>query len=130
MERAFDKRLTACIVLVVALLIVDACLTYESLRQLHQDAHGVAQTYEVLNALEEVESTMKDAENGEQGYLLSGDRRYLQPYAVAVTAIEQRVERVRALTADSPRWQANLDALQYLIAIKLQGLEQRIAQRS
>ena len=40
----------------------------------------VAHTHEVLDALEQLISTLKDAETGQRGYLITGEPRYLDPY--------------------------------------------------
>ncbi len=40
----------------------------------------VGQSSEVLYEREVLQSRLKDAETGQRGFLLTGDRRYLEPY--------------------------------------------------
>ena len=86
----------------------------------------VAHTDEVLDALEGVVSTMKDCETGQRGYLITGEDRYLEPYNVAVTAIQDRVQRLKQLTEDNPRQQARIPLLEQQISAKLKELGRTI----
>jgi PAS domain S-box-containing protein len=71
-------------------------------------------------------STMDDAETGERGYLLTGEKSYLEPYQSAVSAIHARVEKLVRLTADNPNWQAHLPALEREISDRLDNLKSQI----
>ena len=51
-----------------------------------------------MTQLEQVVSTLKDAETGQRGYLLTGERVYLEPYEQALSVIPGQLERLRALT--------------------------------
>ena len=82
MNRAFDKGLVIGAGLVVALLIVDAALSYKNTRELNKHAQLVTHTTQVLVALEEVVSTTKDAETGQRGYIITGE-----PYLGATTSL-------------------------------------------
>ncbi|WP_431151009.1 response regulator [Acidovorax facilis] len=46
-------------------------------------------------------SSLKDAETGQRGYLLTGDDTYLQPYNLSLGAMERNVARLKELTDDS-----------------------------
>ena len=83
MDQSFSKGLILGMGLIILLLIGNAWIGYHNIRQLNEDAAWVAHTQEVMDALEEVVSTMKDAQTGERGYLLTGENRYLQPYESA-----------------------------------------------
>src|SRR5579884_685851 len=73
--------------LLAALLLGNAWISYRNTRQLDEDAAWVAHTHEVLDSLRGLLSTVKDAETGQRGFLLTGDRRYLAPYAAARKAV-------------------------------------------
>lgn len=51
-----------------------------------------------MTQLEQVVSTLEDAETGQRGYLLTGERVYLEPYEQALSRIPGQLERLRALT--------------------------------
>ena len=82
---------------------------------------------EVMDALEEVVSTMKDAQTGERGYILTGETRYLEPYNSATATIDEKIQRLKRLTADNPRQQARIPPLQQCIQDELDILKRNIA---
>ena len=92
---------------------------------------GFASTHtdEVLGAIEDVVSTMKDAETGQRGYLLTGEDSYLEPYNSAVTAIQDKVRRLRQLAENSPRQQARIGIMEEQILAELKELSRTITLR-
>lgn len=76
MRGTFSRGLAVSIGLVAALLVLNAALTYHNTRQLDEDARWVARTHEVLDALGQVISTVKDAETGQRGFLITGQSGY------------------------------------------------------
>ena len=87
----------------------------------------MAHTHEVMDALEELVSTMKDAQTGERGYIITGEIRYLEPYNSATAAIDEKIQRLKRLTADNPRQQARIPPLQQRIQDELDILKRNIA---
>ena len=114
---------------VATLLVFSAGLGYWNMLQLHQNDTRVAHTDEVLAAIEAVVSTMTDSETGQRGYLITGEDRYLAPYNAAVTAIQDRIQRLKRLTEDNPRQQARIREMEELISAALEGLDRTIALR-
>ena len=84
----------------------------------------VIQTLVVREEIEIVLSLLKDAETSQRGYLLTLDEQYLAPYHTALRHLPTRIERLRALTANNPRQQANVEKLEPAIAAKLSELAQ------
>jgi len=50
---------------------------------------------------------MKDAETGQRGYLLTGEKSFLQPYNGSYQKAVETIEEFRQLTPDNPQQQAN-----------------------
>ncbi len=65
----------------------------------------------VLEQLDKVLTIVKDAENGERGYLLTGDVNMMAYQEQAVHDVSDPVQQLRALTADNPIQQRRLDDL-------------------
>jgi CHASE3 domain sensor protein len=84
MPWSLTRGQTVAIVLLVAALLTDAVLTRHNIREVATSVQWVSHTHEVLGQLEQVVSTLKDAETGQRGYLLTGKRPYLDPYEQAV----------------------------------------------
>jgi methyl-accepting chemotaxis protein len=112
--------------LALAVLLVVGGVSYDSTRRLVESGDWVAHTHEVLSELKDVEGIMKDAWSSARGYLLTGEERYLQPYLGARERAQQKLQNLRKLTADNPRQQQRLDALEPVIADDFTVLQQEI----
>ncbi len=126
MKWAIGKKISAgfslCMVIVVGLGVV----SYRSSSFLLQTGQQVTHTHDVLRQIQLVLSTLKDAETGQRGYLLTGADPFLEPYTAALQQINPEVEALRSLTADNPAQQRRLDTLQPLIRTRLQSLQETI----
>ena len=129
MRWTIEKKIMAGAGLVLAILLINALVSYRVTRRLIDNERLIAHTHEVISELDDVMSTMDDAETGERGYLLTGEKSYLEPYQSAVGAIHARVEKLAQLTADNPNWQAHLPALEREIADRLDNLKSQIDRR-
>ncbi|MDQ6704977.1 MAG: CHASE3 domain-containing protein [Acidobacteriota bacterium] len=89
--------------LALVLLVVIAAFAYRDLAAFREARERSIETRRVLDANENLLSSVKDAETGERGYLLTGERAYLQPYRDAI-------ERVHGSLADLARSTANRSA--------------------
>ena len=67
-------------------LVVDAVLSLHNIREVATSVQWVSHTNEVLTRLEVVLSTLKDAETGQRGYLLTGERPIWSRTATRSTA--------------------------------------------
>ncbi|MBS0445047.1 MAG: response regulator [Proteobacteria bacterium] len=120
-------RAFAGFVIALAAVVIIASVSYLSLRARAGAAQLVSHTVEVIEQLQLVLSTLKDAETGQRGYLLTGAENYLTPYVDAQALIGPRLQAVRKLTADSPQQQQRLDMLDKLSADKMDELAQTVA---
>src|SRR5580698_7857319 len=83
-------------------------VAYFNFQTLKADSALVVHSGDTLTALEDVLSTVKDAETGQRGYLLTGNERYLQPYSAAAQEMGARLDAIQRLTADNPAQQERL----------------------
>ena len=86
----------------------------------------VVQTLRVLHASRLLLSTMDEAESSQQGYLLTGDSRFLQPFESARSNEWLATQNLRQLTADSSEQQARIGKLDRLMETRLSGLSRLI----
>ncbi len=63
---------------------------------------SITQTQETRGALNRLLQHMLDAETGQRGYLLTGDKRYLEPYENATAVINQNLDLLRNLYVTHP----------------------------
>jgi len=73
-------------------------------------------------------SSLKDAETGYRGYLLTGDPAFLQPYLAVRDAIPAQFAALRGLTTE-PSARAPLDAMGPLLRLEMENMAESIARR-
>ena len=106
------------LLVVIVVLGGFAWLSFQSLNQVSETEQWVAHTREVLENLEALISTLKDAETGQRGYVITGDKTYLEPYESAIRNVRKRFDSVVDLTRDNAVQQANAKELNNLIESK------------
>ena len=116
-------------VAILVVLVATLFIGLSNLRNVHSTSEAVAQTYSVRLALEQLLTTMVDAETGERGYIITGAPAYLEPYDRARAEISQQVTQLQNLTAPNREQQADLERLSEAIAVKLRELDDAIRER-
>src|SRR5436853_5365312 len=111
------------VVIMLAVLVINGFVSYRATRKFVENEQWVSHTHEVLAELEATLSTLKDAETGERGFIITGADEYLEPYQTALGRIDRHVEKVKQLTADNPRQQTRIPVLERKIADRLEGLK-------
>lgn len=83
----------------------------------------------VKNRLGEVLSVIQDAETGRRGYLLTGDREYLEPYDNAVGRLGPALMELGDATKANPAHREGFAKLRVLIDAKMGELRNTIGER-
>src|SRR5947209_11329476 len=92
------------------LIVVSTLVMYWFGRQVI-DAHRVADKRRAsIGQAELVLSSLKDAEIGQRGFLLTGDESYLQPYETALRQLPQQLNRLTG----GPRSVMNADCFRVI----------------
>ena len=115
-----------------AILVVtlNAWVAYRAVETLTQSQFWVAHTWQVINAVERVLGSLKDAETGTRGYLLTGDDTYLAPYALTKAALPEELNQLQQLTTDNPQEQGRIAEMRAVIDQRLQTLDEGVKERS
>ncbi len=101
-------------------------LSFWSFIKQKETTDQVAESRIVLQKLEIVLSTLKDAETGQRGYVLTGQDSYLKPYDSAVKTIKPQIQELEQLTLADPELQQQLTTLESLVTHKLAELHKTI----
>ncbi|MGX6600859.1 methyl-accepting chemotaxis protein [Micromonosporaceae bacterium Da 78-11] len=109
---------------------VIGALSFTSVGSLRDSSQMVDHTYQVLEKITAVESSPKDAETGQRGFLITGKQDYLAPYEQAQQDLVTEQQALRELTADNATQQQRLDTLAPLVEAKLAELKQTIDLRA
>jgi len=111
------------------ILIVSSIASYSSIQNLLGSARQVDHTDSVINRLEMALSTLKDAETGQRGYLLTGDTTFLRPYRGAQERALALVGDIRSMTMDNPSQTQNANELYAIISQRMTLLQEVIDQK-
>jgi diguanylate cyclase (GGDEF)-like protein len=88
----------------LAALMAVAWFAYQEIGRMVEASQHVAQTHEAIAELDRLLAVAVDAETGTRGYVLTGDEQHLAPYHVAVTSLDERLDRLGQLvTAPTTR---------------------------
>jgi methyl-accepting chemotaxis protein len=126
MKWSVGTKIGAGYVLALMILLVLGVVSYWNTAGFIEATRLKAHTYEVLEDLEKVLSSLKDAETGQRGYIITGEERYLDPYRTGTAELNQTIQNLRRLTSDNPSQQHRLDLIEPLIASKSDELRETI----
>ena len=112
--------MAAGIIVLVAVVLANAAVSYRATSLLTRNNQLVVHTLRVIEELEATLSAMKDAETGYRGYVLTDDRQYLAPYEHAGAEVQGHIDKIAALTINNPEQQSRIPVLRRLAREKLE----------
>ena len=115
------------IVAALALVLLGILATLLMVMQAARATDWVEHTLRVQATTNEVLALAIDAETGQRGYLLTRDAAYLSPYNTATIAINDRLEKLKALVADNPEQVTAVAKVAQLVEAKNAELATTIA---
>ncbi|MCA9183008.1 MAG: CHASE3 domain-containing protein, partial [Planctomycetales bacterium] len=130
--------LPAAIVVAFWAVAVFAVITYINTVAIQQSENLATQAHELREATQQVLSAMKDAETGQRGFLLTGDRDFLTPHEIGTKKAAEQLAKLNRLTdGDEPTrvhvarmeqaYQQQQDHMAETIALRRQAPELRIS---
>ena len=96
-------------------------LSYQNFVDQKDNKRRVEQTLVVLDELEELQSLLQSGLQGVRGYLLSGDREFIELYEWAFIQLHPKLDRFRSLTVDNSRQQQRLRDLAPVVIAELKA---------
>ncbi|HWU95130.1 MAG TPA: CHASE3 domain-containing protein, partial [Sphingomonas sp.] len=114
------------LLLVVLFFLISGTIAYRNITILRDSDARIRHSHEVITGLDELLSTVQDAETGQRGYLLTGRNQYLAPYSEAVSRVGTKLDAIATLTRDNATQQARMDPLRRHVSAKLAELKQTI----
>jgi len=109
-----------------ALTVITLSLVLNTFLNFRAHSNWVVHTYEVEHTLSSLLSSLKDAETGQRGFLITADDAYLEPYRMAIANIEKQVQRLKTITRDNRSQQNRVPLLEAKIDIKIAELNKTI----
>jgi PAS domain S-box-containing protein len=111
MKATIEKRLGIVSGLAALVLVVAGVLSYQNTQRLIVVNRRVTLTNEVLAAISQTYSAIQGAQNRATDFAIVRDEGFRNGYYAGVAQAERQFDHLRALTADNPRQQAQLDRL-------------------
>src|SRR5687768_1963781 len=81
-------------------LVIIGWLAYTTMSDLILTSDAVSQAHEVSVGLEKLYSSLKDAQRGARGYVITGDDEFLAPYTAALKEIPEEQQALHTLIQD------------------------------
>lgn len=122
-QLAFDLRLRAGYTTAFILLLVSYFLTLLANNQLIEKTKWVNHTNEVIKDLEGLSSSIKDAETGVRGYIITKDSNFLLTYKIATPLVDSFFSEIKTAIADNKAQQESLATIGVLIKKKYETLD-------
>jgi len=102
----------------LAILVLIGVLSYQSNRSLVENEDAIFRGQQVISGLDELLAEVLEAESAARGFVIAGEKFFLDPYYVTAQ-VDATVARLRTLLRDDPRQRQELESLNRLIAEKL-----------
>jgi CHASE3 domain sensor protein len=100
-------------------LIAMTWLVHKSGGQFNNSFNWVMHTYKVMDAFEQTQGHIVDAESNQRGYLLTGRSEYLEPYQHDMQLIRDDLAELKSATRNDPGQQANVALLEKTVTEEL-----------
>ena len=107
-------------------LVVAGVMAHRAIEQLSATGEALLRATEIELDYERLLSTLRDAETGQRGYLLTTDEDYLRPYEAALRELARRVSTVASHLQADGRSVEELAPLQDFVKRKLQELARTV----
>jgi signal transduction histidine kinase len=125
MKSSTNRYLVPTLLFVATVVVViNAAFAFHAVNKLLDSEFWVEHTWKVINQVERIMGSAKDAETGNRGYLITGDEAYLQPYNEALHDLPIELAEFRKLTADNASQQRRIGEMQAVLDQRLALLKQ------
>lgn len=104
------------------MLIIGLLFSIWSFKQVQINSYTLNQNTDVIDKANNLLSMLKDAETGERGYLLTGDKTFLEPYLIAQGSMAGNLAELHKITKISGA-KTHLDVMESKIAAKMAELK-------
>jgi len=105
------------------ILLIVSFVSYQDWTAFQRSAPQVQHSRALLQEVEQVLSYAKDAEDGQRGFVLTGDPQYLDTYNTAIVALPSELQKLHQLVAGEAALRTKVTTLEGLITEKLSELK-------
>ena len=102
MKWLIDKKTTSVLAFAFTVIVVVNALALFDLYRFRQSSGWALQTEALIAQLEETRAALLEVESAVQGYEITGDRSYLDPYLDVVPRLDEHMRDLKVLAAEHP----------------------------
>lgn len=128
-SRKAENLIRAALLVALVIICINAWLALRSVEILDKSQYWVAHTWQLINMTERIMGSMKDAESGDRGYLLTSDPAYLDPYTQALHDLPDEFQQLMLLASDDPDQKARISEMRSAVDQRVQILQAGIDER-
>ena len=115
-------KLALFLFILFSISIVSSVLTFKLESYGDEKITWVIHTHDVITNSEKLLSSMKDAETGQRGFLLTQGITYLEPYYTGISSAQKIFQELKMLTQDNQEQQLALDHIEQSMMLKFDEL--------
>lgn len=115
-------KLALFLFLLFSISIVSSVLTFKLESYGDEKLLWVIHTHDVITNSEKLLSSMKDAETGQRGFLITQEITYLEPYYTGMSDAQKIFQELKMLTQDNQEQQLALDHIEQSMMLKFDEL--------
>ncbi|PWS32780.1 response regulator [Pedobacter paludis] len=130
MKTTLKNNLRLGLGLSLIILFISSLASYVSISNLIKSTELVKHSDEVILDVQNIISTLKDAETGQRGYLLTGNKVFLEPYNGASDTALNTLNKVGENTKDNPVQQKKVAELRNIMSKRMGILQSTIEIKS
>ena len=119
----------ALLIAAIAIVVFNSYLATSALHELDSSQFWVEHTWQVINQVERIMGSAKDAETGARGFVITKDPAYLAPYLEGRSEMPAELDHFASLTQDNPSQTANLSRMRAIVEERFGLLAQSIELR-
>ncbi len=126
---SFQKKIISFFVLVIILMTLIFSVIKENQQQLIDSSQLIDHTQAVIIQSEKLLDKLTDIQSGARGFEMTGDKKFLELYTMAVKSITEQLKALSVLTIDNPGHQLKIDSLEIWIKERIYFLGLQIEAR-
>ncbi len=126
MQKSLKKNLRSGLGLSLIILFTSSLASWISIGNLIESADLVAKSNEVISLMDNIISSVKDAETGQRGYLLTGDEQFLDPYLGAKEGAIDLINQLSQETQDNAFYQTSIKKLREIVESRMKIIDKTI----
>ena len=93
-------KIIYCFGIIMVLLLISGIVTFRRIKSVKDNDNLIDHTYQILSQIEIVYGSLKDAQIGERGFVITGDKDYLTHYNSALKQIPDQLKELTLLVND------------------------------